>query len=95
VSAYEQERAALLNQFAATLRELREASFPSKEAFAEAANLNRVHIGYLEQARREPSLATLLILSNTLKVPIDRLTRDLPTPKERRKPPHRKQRECP
>jgi transcriptional regulator with XRE-family HTH domain len=84
VDAYEAERQQLREQFGSTLRELRAANFSSQEAFAHAANLHRTHVGYLEQGRREPTLSTLLILADTLAVPIQRLTRDLPTPRERR-----------
>jgi transcriptional regulator with XRE-family HTH domain len=84
VDAYEAERQQLRDQFGGNLRALRAAHFSSQEAFAHAANLHRTHVGYLEQGRREPTLATLLILADTLGVPIQRLTRDLPTPRERR-----------
>jgi transcriptional regulator with XRE-family HTH domain len=92
VDAYQSERSALLKDFGTTLRELREARFPSQEALAEAASLNRVHVTYLENGRREPSLATLLILADALGVSLDRLARNLPVPKERRLPPHGKRR---
>jgi transcriptional regulator with XRE-family HTH domain len=84
VDAYEAERRQLRDQFGGTLRELRAAKFSSQEAFAHAADLHRTHVGYLEQGRREPTLATLLILADTLGVPLQRLTRGLPTPQERR-----------
>jgi transcriptional regulator with XRE-family HTH domain len=84
VDTYQAEREELLQQFAELLRELREARFSSQEAFADAANLHRTHIGYLEQGRREPSLSTLLILADALGVPIQRLTDGLPVPQERR-----------
>jgi XRE family transcriptional regulator, regulator of sulfur utilization len=89
VPAYEAERAALLKNFGATLRELREARFPSQEALAEAATLNRVHVGYLEQGRREPSLTTPLILAEALDVSVERLAQGLVAPKARRPAPHR------
>jgi transcriptional regulator with XRE-family HTH domain len=84
MGAYEAERAELLERFAAGFRELREAEFPSQEAFAQAAKLHRTHVGYLEQGRREPSLSTLLILADTLGVSLDRLARGLAVPEERR-----------
>jgi transcriptional regulator with XRE-family HTH domain len=84
VDAYQAERKQLREQFGRTLRELRKARFSSQEAFAHAANLHRTHVGFLEQGRREPSLSTLLILADTLGVPVQRLTRDLQTPQERR-----------
>ena len=84
MDAYQAERQQLREQFGRTLRELRAARFSSQEAFAHAANLHRTHVGYLEQGRREPTLSTLLILADALAVPIQRLTRDLPTPREHR-----------
>jgi transcriptional regulator with XRE-family HTH domain len=84
VDEYEAERKQLRQQFGSTLRELRAARFSSQEAFAHAANLHRTHVGYLEQGRREPTLSTLLIIADTLGVPIQRLTRGLPTPQKRR-----------
>jgi transcriptional regulator with XRE-family HTH domain len=84
MDAYEAERKRLLTAFAAKLRALREADFPTQEDLAQAANLHRTHIGYLEQARREPSLSTLLILSETLEVSVDQLIEGLPVPKKRR-----------
>jgi transcriptional regulator with XRE-family HTH domain len=84
VDAYEEERRELCRRFASSFRALREARFNSQEAFADAANLHRTHVGYLEQGRREPSLSTLLILADTLDVSIERLTDGLPTPRERR-----------
>ena len=92
MDAYQAERALMLNDFAATLRELRKQRFSSQEALAEAASLHRTHVGYLEQGRREPSLATLLILADALDVPVARLAQGLAVPKERRPPPPRKSR---
>ena len=84
MGAYEDERDALRRRFGATLRELREETFPSQERFALEAKLNRVHVYYLENGRREPELSTLLILADTLEVSFDRLAEGLPVPKERR-----------
>jgi transcriptional regulator with XRE-family HTH domain len=84
MDAYEAERKELCRRFGNSFRALREARFHSQEAFADAANLHRTHVGYLEQGRREPTLSTLLILADTLGVSIERLTDGLPTPGERR-----------
>ena len=92
MAGYRAERVALLKDFGANLRELREAHFPSIEELAKAANLNRVHVGYLEHGRREPSLATLLILAEALEVSVERLVAGLPAPHERRGPPHGRRR---
>jgi transcriptional regulator with XRE-family HTH domain len=89
MASYKAEHRALLKDFGANLRELREARFASIEALADAATLNRVHIGYLEHGKREPSLATLLILANALDVTVERLVAGLPVPTTRRPPPHR------
>jgi transcriptional regulator with XRE-family HTH domain len=85
VDAYRQERAARLRRFGATLRALRIEKFGSQEAFALEANMNRVHIQYLESGKREPELATLLVLANALEVSLDQLAEGLAVPKERRK----------
>jgi transcriptional regulator with XRE-family HTH domain len=84
VESYEDEHDALLKDFGASLRELREARFAGREQFAKAATLNRVHIYYLENGLREPELSTLLILRDTLKVSLDDLTAHLHAPKRRR-----------
>jgi transcriptional regulator with XRE-family HTH domain len=88
MGAYESEREELLKGFGRTLRELREAKFSSLEAFALAANLNRVHIHYWEAGERSPELATLLVLAATLDVSLDRLAEGLEAPVHRRPPPH-------
>ncbi len=82
-SSYESEREAMLKQFGATLRELRGAKFPSREAFAQAAKPARSHVYLLEHGQREPELSTLLI-AGTLEVPLDRLAAGLATPQKRR-----------
>ncbi len=85
MDAYEAERKRLLKQFAEGLKELRDArGFASQEELADAAKLHRTHIGFLEQGRREPSLSTLLILSETLDVSMEELVDGLPVPRQRR-----------
>jgi transcriptional regulator with XRE-family HTH domain len=84
VASYEAEREAMLKRFGRTLRELREARFPTQEAFALAAKLGRSHVYLLETGQREPELATLLILAGTLEVPLDRLAEGIAAPKKRR-----------
>ncbi len=84
MGAYEAERGELLRDFAANLRGLREARFRSQEALADAASLHRTQVSFLERGLREPSLSTLMILAETLDVPLDRLAQGLPVPKERR-----------
>lgn len=93
MGAYEAERAELLKGFAANLRGLREARSLSQEALADAASLHRTHVSFLERAKREPSLSTLLILADTLDVSLDRLAQRLGVPQERRPArPHNKRR---
>lgn len=89
--SFNTERQELLKSFAARLRELREQSGISQEAFSERARMHRTSIGYFEQARREPTLSTLLILSDTLGVSLDTLVEGLPIPQERRPARQRKQ----
>jgi transcriptional regulator with XRE-family HTH domain len=84
VDAYGEERAARLKLFGETLRALRRKTFGSQEAFALEAGMNRVHIQYLETGKREPELATLLILADALGVSLDELAEGLAVPKERR-----------
>ena len=82
--SYEAERNAMLKRFGATVRELREAKFPSQEAFALATKLGRSHVYLLETGQREPELATLLILAGALGVSLDRLAKGLAVPGKRR-----------
>jgi transcriptional regulator with XRE-family HTH domain len=84
VDPYGKERAARLKRFGQTLRDLREAKFPSQEAFALEAKMNRVHVHYLEQGKREPGLGTLMVLGKTLEVSLDELTAGLDAPTHRR-----------
>jgi transcriptional regulator with XRE-family HTH domain len=87
VDAYRRERATRLKRFGATLRALRIEKFGSQEAFALEASMNRVHIQYLETGKREPELATLLILADALDVSLDQLAEGLAVPRERRAGP--------
>ncbi|HEY1690124.1 MAG TPA: helix-turn-helix transcriptional regulator [Solirubrobacteraceae bacterium] len=84
------ERKQLLHAFAENIRRLREQSGFSQEAFADEARMHRTSIGYFEQARREPNLSTLLILSDSLGVSLDKLVEGLPVPQERRPARQRK-----
>lgn len=84
MASYEAERKAMLQRFGRTLRELREAKFSTQEAFALAAKLGRSHVYLLETGQREPELATLLILADTLEVSLDRLANGIAAPKKRR-----------
>jgi transcriptional regulator with XRE-family HTH domain len=90
MDAYEAERAKLLQDFAHRLRGLREQRFGTQQALADAAGLHRNQIGFLESGKREPSLSTLLIVAQTLGVPVQELVGGLAVPKKRR--PARRQR---
>jgi transcriptional regulator with XRE-family HTH domain len=90
MDAYEAERAKLLQEFARRLHGLREQRFGTQQALADAADLHRNHVGFLESGKREPSLSTLLILSATLDIPVQELVEGLPVPKERRPAKSRK-----
>ena len=74
----------MLTRFGKNLQALREERFPVQEKFASAAKLHRAHVYMLEHAQREPELATLLVLAQTLDVPLDRLTEGVPVPRTRR-----------
>lgn len=84
---YEAERDPLLKVFGNTIRALHEERGYTQESFARAANLHPTYIGCLERGEREPRLSIMLILADTLKVPLDRLAQGLPVPKERKPPP--------
>jgi transcriptional regulator with XRE-family HTH domain len=83
---FDAERARILRALGANLRELRGAS-RTQEAVADRANLHPTYIGNLERGEREPGLLALLILAEAFEVPLDRLVRGIPVPKERKLPP--------
>ncbi len=84
---YYAEIAEFRNLFAERLVPLRRERFASQEIFGEHARLHRTTIGGLEQGNTDPRLSTLLILADSLKVPVSELVRDLPVPRERKPPP--------
>jgi len=84
---YYAEMADFRSRFAARLVPLRRERFASQETFGEHARLHRTTIGGLEQGNTDPRLSTLLILAESLNVPVDELVRDLPVPRERKPPP--------
>ncbi len=57
--------------------------FAIPELRANVVRAKRMHIGFLEQGQREPSLSTLLILAKTLEIPVQTLVDGLPVPKKR------------
>ena len=56
--------------FGLVLRELRSAADLSQERLADATGLDRTFISMLERGLRQPSLSTLLALSEALQVPL-------------------------
>jgi len=88
--AYAAERARALRAFGEKLRALRERRHLSQERFADLAGVHRTHYGALERGLREPHMAMLLILAETLKVPPGVLLEGLPVPRERKAPTHSK-----
>jgi transcriptional regulator with XRE-family HTH domain len=84
----------LLKAFGQQLKAIRAPKFEAQEDLAAATRLHRTHIGFLEQGRREPSLSTLLIPSETLKVPVQELVEGLPSPKQRRPERKKKRKAC-
>ncbi len=87
---FDAERARILQQFGAGLRELR--GDLTQEDVAFKANLHPTYIGNLERGEREPKLSILMVLAETFEVSLDRLAQGLPVPRERKPPPGSKQR---
>jgi transcriptional regulator with XRE-family HTH domain len=81
---YAEERPLVLNQFAATLRRLRDEADVSQEELGDRCGLRRTEISLLERGRRAPRLCTLLLLATVVEVPIAALVEQLPAPKARR-----------
>jgi transcriptional regulator with XRE-family HTH domain len=86
--AYTAERAGLLKVFGDNLRGLRAQRGLSQERLAEVANLHRNEIGVVERGECAPGLLTLLILADTLEIPLEGLTKGVPVPRERRPERH-------
>jgi transcriptional regulator with XRE-family HTH domain len=90
--AFERERNRMRREFGANLGKVRKGKRLTQEALSEEAKLHRTEIGYLEQGRREPRLHTMLILADTLKVPLHQLAEGVAVPKHRKPPSHSKRR---
>ena len=90
MTAYTVERVRLLLVFGENLRALRKRRNLAQEWLAEVANVHRNEIGVLERGQCEPGLLTLLILADTLEVPLEGLTEGVPAPRERRPARHSK-----
>lgn len=59
------------------IRKLRKVRGLSQEKLAERAGIDRSHMGFIEQGRRQPTIATLHKLSKTLNISLEKLFRDL------------------
>jgi transcriptional regulator with XRE-family HTH domain len=86
--AYATERDRILRAFGANVRAVRKAQSHSQESLARVARLHRTEVSLVERARRGPSLLTLLILADALRVERAALLCSLPVPLERRPSPY-------
>ena len=59
------------------IKKLRKAQGLSQEKLAERAGIDRSHMGFIEQGRRQPTIATLFKLAKTLNISLEKLFRDL------------------
>lgn len=59
------------------IRKLRKAQELSQERLAERAGIDRSHMGFIEQGRRQPTLTTLYKLTKSLGISLEELFRDL------------------
>ncbi|MDP9460085.1 MAG: helix-turn-helix transcriptional regulator [Actinomycetota bacterium] len=64
--------------FGRRVRELREARGLSQEKLAEAAEVHRAEVGFVERGEREIGLALAWRFADGLSVPLQELVRDLP-----------------
>lgn len=61
------------------IRETRKQRGLSAEELAEIADLSTVYISYIENAKRKPSLESLIKISNALEITIDELNYSMET----------------
>ena len=59
------------------IRTLRKVRKLSQERLAERAGIDRSHMGFIEQGRRQPTTATLYKLTRVLGISLEELFRDL------------------
>lgn len=59
------------------IRKLRKVHGLSQEKLAERAGIDRSHMGFIEQGRRQPTIATLQKLTKVLGISLEELFRDL------------------
>lgn len=89
--AYEAERKAYLDGFAANVKRLRAEHEPplTQTGLCDLTGLHRTEISKIENGEVEPRLATLAVLAAGLGVTIDETIRGLALPRERKPPPSR------
>lgn len=59
------------------IRSLRKVQGLTQEKLAERAEIDRSHMGFIEQGRRQPTLATLHKIANVLGISLEDLFRGL------------------
>ncbi len=59
------------------IRKLRKAQDLSQEQLAERAGIDRSHMGFIEQGRRQPTLTTLHKLTKSLGISLEKLFQEL------------------
>lgn len=59
------------------IRKLRKAQELSQEQLAERAGIDRSHMGFIEQGRRQPTITTLYKLTKSLGISLEELFRGL------------------
>ena len=64
--------------FGSRVRELREAQGLSQEKLAEAADVHRAEVGFVERGEREVGVALAWRFADGLSVPLSELVKDLP-----------------
>jgi len=59
------------------IRSTRKAQGLTQEGLAERANIDRSHMGFIEQGRRQPTISTLAKICQVLHLSLEQLFRDL------------------
>lgn len=66
-----------LKQFGKRLAHIRQQKGMTQEQVADRVELHRTYIGFIEQGKRNPSIANVYRIARTLKVHISELLKDL------------------
>lgn len=61
----------------ARIRKLRKAHDLTQEALADRAGIDRSHMGFIEQGRRQPTLTTLVKITRVFGISLESLFKDL------------------